>query len=142
MSAICFSKSAVLLSASFTLFSRAIASSCKAVILACNDLTSSPLAFAAISPAESLTTSFGPVEPASDLSSAELILPPADCVLASESDGADSATIPANLLRYAFQLAVCTLISLDASLREIEFNVSCDGWRKIWPTLRRLILLP
>ena len=101
MSAICFSKSAALLCASFTLFSRATASSCKAVILACSDFVVSSFALlVATSPADSFTTSFGPDVAGIDLSSAALLIfPPADCALVSELLGAASATIPANLLR-------------------------------------------
>ena len=99
ISAICFSKSAVLASASFTLFSRAVDSSCKSVILACKAFISSALLFVLASPADNLTTSLGPVAASSDLSCALVILPPADCALASESVGAASATIPASLFR-------------------------------------------
>ena len=129
MSAICFSSDEVLSCASFTLFSRAVASSCKAVILSCNTFTLAISAFVPdASPADSFTTSLGPVAAGTDLSSAALlILPPADCEFASASSGAAVATIPANLLRYAFQLEVWTLISLAASPCEIAFKVSCEG---------------
>ena len=99
ISAICFSSAVVLSCASFRLFSRATASSCSAVTLACKALVSTASFFT--SPADSFTTSLGPVLAGIDLSSAAvLILPPDDCVEASLSAaGAESATMPANLLR-------------------------------------------
>ncbi len=117
-------------------------SSCKAVILSCSDLTFSPVAFE-LSPADSFTTSCGPFAGIDLSSAALLILPPEDCVLPdSDSAGLLSSTIPANLFRYAFQLAVCTLISRAASLRDIAFNVSSEGWRIICPTFSLFIFLP
>ena len=101
MSAICFSNAADLSCASFTLFSRAVASSCSEVILSCNTFTLTESALlVSVTPVESLTTSFGPVIAGADLSSAALlILPPVEGVFASVSAAGVSATMPANLLR-------------------------------------------
>ena len=100
ISATCFSNIAVRSLASFTVFSRAVASSSSALSFSFMALLSEALPLLAVSLLESLTTSCGPLAAGADLSSAgAAILPPVAWLLLPSLAGADSETMPASLLR-------------------------------------------